>query len=193
MRQSAMHFKVNFKEGHEELIGLIGKRARNIFSTHQLMCAEAVLTSLNRGLGGGLPPELAIRMASGFGEGLSGSGCLCGAVSGAVLALGLFLGRNGPGFTNRRRIAEKTGLLHDLFKQKYGVTCCRMLTKNVEQGSREHLAQCAEITGAAAAMAASIILEEKPALSLGADLDYLKRRDSKLAGRVRQAANIIPL
>lgn len=130
-------------------------------------------------------------MASGFAEGLSGSGCLCGAVSGGVLALGLFLGRNGPGFTNRRKIAEKTRLLHDFFKQKYDATCCRMLTKHVKQVSYEHLGQCAGLTGATAAMAARIILEEKPALYLNADLDYLNRHDSRLAGRVSQVANII--
>ena len=186
-----MNYKVAGIEEHEELIGLIGKRAQNIFSTHQLMCAEAVLTCINQGLGGGLPPEMAVRLASGFAEGLSGSGCLCGALSGGVLALGLFLGRNGPGFTNRSRIANRTRLLHELFNQKYGATCCRMLTKHVKEGSPEHLGQCAGLTGAAAEMAARIILEEKPALSLRADLDYLNRHDSRLAGRAKQVANII--
>jgi C_GCAxxG_C_C family probable redox protein len=179
------------KKNYDDLIESIRKRARNIFSTHQLMCAEAVLTTINRGLGGDLSDDMAIRMASGFAEGLSGSGCLCGAVSGGVLALGVFLGRNSPGFTNRRKIAEKTGLLHDLFKKEYGTTCCRMLTKNVKEGSQAHLRQCAELTGAAAAMAARIILKEKPGLVLKADLVFLRRHDTKLSGRMRQAANIL--
>jgi C_GCAxxG_C_C family probable redox protein len=186
-----MNYKVSERQDHEELINLVRKHAQNIFSTHQLMCAEAVLTTINRGLGGGLPEDVAVRMASGFSEGLSGSGCLCGAVSGGVLALGLFLGRNGPGFSNRRKIKRKTGLLHDLFKQKYDATCCRLLTKHVKEGSQAHLAQCTELTGAAAAMAARLILEERPALSLQADLEYLNRHDSRLAGRAKQFANII--
>jgi C_GCAxxG_C_C family probable redox protein len=188
-----MNYKISGIEEHEHLIELIRKRAHNIFSTHQLMCAEAVLITINRGLSGGLPDDMAVRLASGFSEGLSGSGCLCGAVSGGVLALGLFLGRNGPGFTNRREIAEKTRMLHDFFKQKYGATCCRMLTKHVKQGSHEHLAQCAEMTGAAAAMTARIVLRAKPALSRQADIDYLNLHDSRLKGRVRQVANIIHL
>lgn len=186
-----MNYRVSEKQDHEELIDQVRKRAQNIFSTHQLMCAEAVLTTINRGLGGGLPDDMAVRMASGFAEGLGGSGCLCGAVSGGVLALGLFLGRNGPGFSNRRKINEKTGLLHELFEQKYGATCCRMLTKHVKEGSHEHLMQCAELTGSAAAMAARIILEERPGLYLQADLEYLNRHDSRLAGRVMQVAHTL--
>ena len=181
-----MKYNISATLDHEELIHLIRNRAQNIFLTHQLMCAEAVLTSINRGLGGGLSDEMAIRMASGFSEGLSGSGCLCGALSGGLLALGLFLGRDGPGLTNRRKIAERTRSLHDVFTEKYQTTCCRMLTKGVKQGSRAHLAQCAELTGFAAEMAARIILEDRPALSMQADLEYLNIHDSRLRGRIHQ-------
>lgn len=48
---------------------------------------------LNEGLRGGLQAEFAVRLASGFGEGIGKTGCMCGAFSGAVMGLGLFLGR----------------------------------------------------------------------------------------------------
>ncbi|MBT3258412.1 MAG: C_GCAxxG_C_C family protein [Deltaproteobacteria bacterium] len=59
---------------------------------------------LNQSLNGGLPPEMAIRLASGLPEGSGRSGCTCDALSGGVIALGLFLGRDTPGPLNSRSI-----------------------------------------------------------------------------------------
>ncbi|MFO7554270.1 MAG: C-GCAxxG-C-C family protein [Desulfobacterales bacterium] len=84
----------------EALLHKIRLRTENLFMTRQLMCSEAVLTVLNRGLKGGLAPEIAVRITSGLAEGFEGSGCTCGALSAGVIALGLFLGRNGPGILN---------------------------------------------------------------------------------------------
>ena len=133
--------------GHraETLVNKIRQRTENLFMTGQLMCSEAVLTVLNQGLKGGLAPEIAVRITSGLPEGFGRSGCTCGALSAGVIALGLFLGRNGPGILNNRTVYAASRELHERFKTKFGSTCCRVLTKNIELGTKHHFRFCASI------------------------------------------------
>ncbi len=56
-------------------------------------CGESVVKAVNEVLGHPLPPEV-FRMASGFCEGLGGSRCICGALAGGVMAVGLTAGRS---------------------------------------------------------------------------------------------------
>lgn len=58
-------------------------------------CGESVLKAVNDATGHRLPPEV-VSMSSGFCEGLGGSRCICGALAGGVMALGLLAGRTGP-------------------------------------------------------------------------------------------------
>ncbi|MBC8177045.1 MAG: hypothetical protein H8E19_06525 [Deltaproteobacteria bacterium] len=58
----------------EALIAQIKNRARNLYLTRQLLCAEAVLVTLNQGLDGGLSDAQAIAMAAPFSIALGGSG-----------------------------------------------------------------------------------------------------------------------
>ena len=168
-----------------ELASLVRIRVENLFATRQLECAEAVLCVLNRGFRGDLPDDLAIRLASGFPEGIGQSGCLCGALSGAVLALGLFLGRNGPGIGNGRNVKRAVAELQKVFKNVYKSTCCRILTKELEFGSRSHQHHCAHISGETAGMAARILVQAKPALMMQVDWAYLNRTDSRLSAGFR--------
>lgn len=174
----------------EELLSLINKRAENLVLTGQSMCAEAVLTVLNQGLGGDLSREMAVRLTSGLSEGLGGTGCLCGAVNGGVLALGLFLGRNLTGFSRKKKINSAIKLLHDRFKDRFGSTCCKVLTKKNGYDRKEQFDHCAELTGTTAELAAEIILENRPDLVNQADWEYLKQRDGKVTSRLKKVANL---
>jgi len=58
-------------------------------------CSEAVVKAINDLAGHPLPPEV-MRLASGFCAGIGGSRCTCGALAGAVMAVGLLSGRSGP-------------------------------------------------------------------------------------------------
>jgi C_GCAxxG_C_C family probable redox protein len=173
------------------LLAKIRLRTENLFMTRQLMCSEAVLTVLNQGLNGGLSPEITVRLTSGLPEGIGGSGCTCGALSAGVIALGLFLGRNGPGVLNRRRVYAASKTLHDHFKIKFGATCCRVLTKNIELDTEHHFQLCARRTGEVAERAARIILERKPKVFEQADWTYLSRTDSKMKARINRLVNTI--
>jgi C_GCAxxG_C_C family probable redox protein len=174
-----------------ELVKAIGFRAENLFATRQLECAEAVLTVLNRALGGGLSESAAVSLASGLCNGLGGSGCTCGALSGAVVAIGLFLGRRGPGIGNGRKVRAAAGELHDAFRQRFGATCCRVLTKSAEIDSEEHFRRCAERTGRAAQLAAESVLRHRPELAEGVDWAYLRKTDSAMRGRLRRLCGAV--
>lgn len=80
----------------EALIAQIKKRARNLYLTRQLLCAEAVLVTLNKALNGGLSDAQAIALAAPFSMALGESGCICGALSGAIMACGIFVGSGRP-------------------------------------------------------------------------------------------------
>ena len=175
----------------EELAGLVGKRAKNIFQTHQLLCSEAVLYVLNAGLNGGLPSEIAVRMASGFGEGIGGAGCMCGAFAGAVMGLGLFLGRQGLNGKGSKMILAKSREFHSDFKSKFGTTCCKILTKKVAHDRRALFDQCTRQTGEASKMAARIILEGRSELLDQADWDFLEKRGSRLEAGVGRLFTLI--
>lgn len=173
----------------ETLLYKIRLRTENLFMTRQLMCSEAVLTVLNQGLKGELPPEIAVRITSGLPEGLGGSGCTCGALTAGVIALGLFLGRNGPGILNSRKVYVASKELHDYFKLHFDTTCCRVLTKNIEVGTKHHFQFCARHTGEIAEQAARIILERKPEVFEQADWTYLNQIDSKIRARIKQISS----
>jgi C_GCAxxG_C_C family probable redox protein len=106
--------------------------AEAYFRTGTHNCAEAVLAVARKHFRPDLPDEI-VRLASGFGGG-SGSGCICGAVSGGTVALGLVVQDDRP------RIAHLTRELHTWFKEKYGVTCCTTIRKT-------HKGACPVLTG----------------------------------------------
>jgi C_GCAxxG_C_C family probable redox protein len=96
-------------------------------------CAQAVLQATT----GRSDAEL-LAMAEAFGGGIGRSGCLCGAVTGGVMALGLL----GQGDRNGELVAD--------FRREFGTTCCRGLSKDYPWLSREHKANCRRLTVRAA-------------------------------------------
>jgi C_GCAxxG_C_C family probable redox protein len=169
----------------QRLAETAGERAKNLYLTHQLLCSEAVLVVLNKVFGGGLTDDVAIRLASALPVGLGHSGCVCGALSGAALAIGLFLGRAAPGSPDKMQALEAANMVHDRFKERFGATCCRVLTKAVKGNNKKHFEQCARLTGQAAEMATLIILEKRPELVPGVDTTYLAAKDSWIGSKLR--------
>ena len=111
--------------------------------------------------------ELIPRIATGFCAGISRMCGICGAVSGAIMAINLFYGRSLPD-----QPVEKTYIpvqrLIEMFKNKFGSTNCRELT-GVDLGTEESrktfhstnlIEQCKNYTEEATRMAMTII-EEK--------------------------------
>jgi len=170
----------------EELVRLAGDRAENLFRNHGLSCSESVLLVLNRGFGGGLPDETCLGLGGGFGGGIGGSGCVCGALSGAVMALGLFLGPGLPEGMNKKDFRRLVGGLHDRFRERSGSVCCRELIADFRQRKNERKTFCRGLTGWTAAETARLVLVERPELAGRADRGFLAGEESRFAGLLKR-------
>lgn len=167
----------------------IGERAANLFRTRQLWCSGAVLLAINQGLGGDLSQDQVIRLASGLGDGLGGSGCLCGGLNAAALSLGLFMGQGRLAAPGNQVVLDATHTLHARFKSAFGATCCRVLKKGVAHGSRENFQRGARHTAKAAAIAAELILQHQPERIQQVDWDFLNKQESRLGTYTKMVAN----
>jgi C_GCAxxG_C_C family probable redox protein len=144
----------------EQAIETARQTAEEMYRTGQFLCSEAVFMVANDYLGHPVSDDM-VRLASGFPVGMGFVGCVCGALSGGVMALGLKYGRTQPG-VETPGMFETTKELHDRFKARRRITCCRVLTRNLELGSPEHMAQCIAITGKVAADMIELLQREVP-------------------------------
>ena len=121
--------------------------------TEGFCCAQAVLGALQDLTG--LDYETCLAVAAGFGSGC-GTGELCGALSGAVMAIGLADPYTvGADQGKKREIRAQTQRCLRAFREKYGCVTCRELVEN----ARRRL--CPEYIAYCTALAAEIIHEEK--------------------------------
>jgi C_GCAxxG_C_C family probable redox protein len=149
----------------EAVIAQVKARAKNNFKTG-LNCAECVLEAVLATIGTGLPQETMCLM-TGFGGGGGLFGDTCGALVGAMAALGAVYGRRQVP-TNARAAEEElygnpglyrlfNRLPHE-FKQRFGSTQCRFLTSQWRKTwlCRDHLRFCRLLTIEAAGLAAEM-------------------------------------
>jgi C_GCAxxG_C_C family probable redox protein len=140
------------------------QRSRELFQSGYF-CAESVLSAIaeNQGIHSDLIP----RIASGFCSGISRTGSMCGAVSGAIMGINLVAGRSSPSesIEPSYTLAQK---LIGQFEKQFGSVNCRQLIGcdlSTEEGQRyfqdnnlmEHCLQYAE---EATRMAISLTGEE---------------------------------
>jgi C_GCAxxG_C_C family probable redox protein len=133
--------------------------AEELFRKGDFYCSEAVISSIKNNFEIDMPDEM-IAMASGFPIGIGKSKCVCGAVSGGIMAIGYFFGRTKGGDPKVQRTLELANELQGSFKSNHNVLCCKVLTKDMDMGSGEHKAQCIAFTGEIAEKAAEIIVRE---------------------------------
>ena len=114
-----------------------GKRFNCCESTLMLINEEIPLNGFNQGV---------IRAASNLGGGVSGWGSMCGALTGAAMAYGLYMGTNGDetpdDFTETREtMREHTQVFLKAFEDKWGhVNCFDLLGADTrtEEGKQIH-------------------------------------------------------
>jgi C_GCAxxG_C_C family probable redox protein len=134
--------------------------AEQLFREGQFYCSEAIVSSIRDNFNLDISDKM-IALASGFPVGVGKSKCMCGAVSGAVMAVSYFFGRTTGGDP---KVEKNLKLVHELqqhFKNNNKVLCCSILTKDMDMNSGEHKEQCIAFTGQMAAKAAEIIVREK--------------------------------
>lgn len=151
-------FKMEMKK--EVSVQKIKKDAEELFRGG-FFCSEAVVSSIRDNFELDVP-DMVIAMASGFPVGIGRSKCVCGAVSGGVMSLGLFFGRTRQGDPKVEKNLLLANELHDYFKTANGKNslCCRVLTKEFDMASGEHKEQCIAFTGLVAEKVAQIIVRE---------------------------------
>lgn len=145
----------------EVSVAKIAKDAEDLFRGG-FFCSEAVVSSIRSNFEMDVPEEV-IAMASGFPIGIGRSKCLCGAVSGGVMAIGLVFGRTVQKDPQVEQTLALSKELHDWFKEANGknALCCRILTKEFDMGAGEHKEQCIHFTGLVAGKVAEMIIREK--------------------------------
>jgi C_GCAxxG_C_C family probable redox protein len=104
------------------------KKAYDTMSSRKANCAQSVFTAFSGELG--LDDKTALSIAQGFGGGMGHTGSVCGAVTGAYMALGL---ANPSSKENPRQGIDKTyALMIDFnreFKKLHGSLNCTELLK----------------------------------------------------------------
>ena len=133
-----------------------------------LFCAESVALTLARRQG--IETSVLPAMASGFCGGMGHTAGPCGAVTGAVMGLGLAFGRTGPEQTTARVYAAVGALVAE-FRKEFGATTCAELvgcdlgTPEGQQTFRDNnlRERCAVFSARAAAIADALVEAQKPA------------------------------
>ena len=136
--------------------------AEEIFRLGGFYCSEAILSSVRKNIDPDMPLEV-VAAGSGFPVGVGRSQCMCGAVSGAVVALGYFFGRTEPSNPNDPKSLKCLELAYELqesFRKNHRVLCCSVHVKGMDMASGEHKTQCIKFTGEMAAKVAEIIARE---------------------------------
>ena len=106
-----------------------GQEARKLYAEDTLCCSEAVVAVINRMLDGGLNEAQAVALAKGFCGGIGDTGCVCGALAGAVIAQGLILGR-GLEPADDKTVRRASRALRERFVNLHGSSCCNVLCKD---------------------------------------------------------------
>jgi C_GCAxxG_C_C family probable redox protein len=90
-------------------------------------CAQSVLVS--RGVSMGLPRRWGVAVAQAFGGGMGRTGGFCGALSGALMTIGLQHSSEDPkNAAAKMKAYELAQKLLEAFRQKHGSLLCRELT-----------------------------------------------------------------
>jgi len=100
--------------------------AEKFYLDQKYNCAEATLLALCRAWG--ISSDAVPRIAAGFGGGVGKKGLICGALSGAVMAISLrFAGPDPTDSEKRKLVTNHVSRLIESFQDSFGETGCRAL------------------------------------------------------------------
>jgi C_GCAxxG_C_C family probable redox protein len=145
----------------DEFVANVRKSAEDYFASG-LYCAESVVLALAKAQG--VESDLLLKASTAFCGGMSRTCGTCGAISGAIMGMGLTLGRTKADDSVQPAYTATQNLIKE-FEQEFGARECHVLLGcdlNTQEGQemfREEglSAQCAKYTGKAAEIAARIL------------------------------------
>lgn len=141
----------------------VRRSAEEAFSAG-LYCAESTLLTLAKAQG--IESDLLPKIATGFCGGMARTCGTCGALTGAMMGIGLALGRSEPNGSVMEAYSATQRLIAE-FEQAFGSRDCHALL-DCDLGTPEGQAtfrnerlgeRCSEFTGRAAEIAARILAE----------------------------------
>ncbi len=121
-------------------------------------CSEAILRAFREALTLDVSDE-ALKMGGGFGGGIGHAGCVCGALAGAIMVLGMLQGRVDKS-QSRDPVYSASEEFHRRFSEKFGGSCCRILNPHPFE-TKDHLRNCLKLTGNTAGLLMEFIEEKK--------------------------------
>ena len=142
--------------------------AAEAYAADGYLCSEAVLLALAESMG--VESELIPRIATGFAAGVARTGHVCGALSGAIMGLGLRYGRDTPGTDPEKRPYWYGRVLAEAFEETHGsVTCPGVLGLDINDPDdytrytekNMWVTRCREVIRTAAGLAYDVLQEEK--------------------------------
>jgi C_GCAxxG_C_C family probable redox protein len=141
------------------------QRSMELFKSG-FFCAESVLLAIAESQG--IQSDLIPRIATGFCSGVSRTGGMCGAVSGAIMGINLVAGRNAPDESIELSYTLTQELINRFEKQNGSVNCrqlmgCDLATEAGQQYFVEYnlMNSCLKYAEEATRMAFSLISEMK--------------------------------
>ena len=149
-----------------QFVSNVRRSAEDSFASG-LYCAESVLLALADEMG--VESELLPRVATAFCSGMGRMCGTCGALTGAMMGLGLALGRSEASQSVQPSYQATQRLIRE-FEQEFGGRDCHVLLGcdlNTPEGQamfkEQKLGQrCARYTGKAAEIAARLVVETAP-------------------------------
>jgi C_GCAxxG_C_C family probable redox protein len=127
-------------------------------------CAESVLLAIAESRG--IQSDLIPRIATGFCSGISRTGSMCGAVSGAIMAVNLVAGRSSPPESLEPSYTLTQKLISQFEKQFGSVNCRQLIDCDLptEEGQRYFfennlMERCYQYAEEATRMAISLMAE----------------------------------
>ena len=152
----------------------------HMYETKYGCCSQCVVGAIKCTVGMEKISDEVFRSATGLGAGLAGAGYSCGALTGGIMALSCFVGRDFNDFPDPEGIRFKTFQLArrlvEKFEAEYGVNggdCSAVQTKlmgrsyDILRGERDefianggHTTICPVVCGKAAAWVVEILNEE---------------------------------
>lgn len=159
-----VHLLESLMESHTA--STVRKSAEELFGSG-LFCAESVVLAIAKAEG--VDSEVLPKVASAFCSGMSRTCGTCGALTGAVMGVGLALGRSNatesvqPAYAATQRLVEA-------FETEFGSRDCQALLDGCDLNTPEGQSmfkerklgqRCLQFTGAAAEIAARVISENR--------------------------------
>jgi len=111
------------------------KKARKYFDNH-FNCAQSVLATFANDFN--ISEDIALRIACAFGGGIGRQQLTCGAVSGALMVIGLKYGKSIDNSEEKKKLTyNKTVEFINEFKKINGSICCKDLLDGLDMNNEE--------------------------------------------------------